>query len=48
MSVQELAGVFEVVLFKTDNAIGPVTVIVETVDGTALGKKNPAMSELLI
>ena len=35
LTTSELAGSVEVRLLKTDNAIGPVTVLVSTVDGTA-------------
>ena len=35
LTTSELAGSVEIRLLKTDNAIGPVTVLVSTVDGTA-------------
>ena len=35
LTTSELAGSVEIRLLKTDNAVGPVTVLVSTVDGTA-------------
>ena len=35
LSTFELAGSIEVRLLKTNNAVGPVTVLVRTMDGTA-------------
>ena len=40
ISISELAGSVQVALLKTDNAVGPVSVVVSTTDGTAQGKCN--------
>ena len=44
LSTSELAGTVQINLLKTQNAIGPVSVMVATSDGTAQSKSFLAVS----